>query len=69
MMFPEFIKRVRLNLNLSQQQLAQELSVSFTTINRWENGHVVPSNLALRSFIEFCISRSIEIPKDIIEKR
>lgn len=69
MTFPEFVKRVRQNLNLSQQQLAKELNVNFTTINRWENSRVIPSNLAIRSFIEYCNSKNIEIPQEIIDKR
>lgn len=28
---------IRAKLNLSQEQLAKQLNVSFSTINRWEN--------------------------------
>lgn len=69
MPFSDFVKKTRQTLNLSQQQLAREINVNFTTINRWENGHVVPSNLARKSFIDFCISKHIEIPKGIIKIR
>ncbi|MBK5247173.1 MAG: helix-turn-helix transcriptional regulator [Peptostreptococcaceae bacterium] len=41
-------------MNLTQQQLAEALSVNYTTINRWENGHSVPSKLAQKSFYDFC---------------
>lgn len=61
MVFPSVIKKVRLELKLSQQQLAQALNVSYTTINRWENGHVVPSNLAQKGFIDFCESNFINV--------
>lgn len=37
------LKRLRSELAVSQTQLAQMLNVSFTTINRWENGRVVPN--------------------------
>jgi putative transcriptional regulator len=33
---------------LTQEQLAAELGVAYGTINRWENGHMQPSPLALR---------------------
>lgn len=59
MFFSSIVKKVRLELKLTQQQLAQALNVSYTTINRWENGHVVPSNLAKKSFIDFCESNFI----------
>ena len=42
------IRRLRKKLNLTQEQLAQKLGVSFTTINRWENGKNEPSPLALK---------------------
>ena len=63
--FPEFVKSVRGNLMFSQQQLASALNVNFTTINRWENGHVMPSNLALKSFYEFCQDNFIDIPPEL----
>ena len=50
MTFAEFVISVRKKLNLSQKQLASAINVSYSTINRWENGHVVPSNLAVKSF-------------------
>lgn len=34
---------IRANLNLSQEQLAMKLNVSFSTINRWENNKNVPN--------------------------
>ena len=33
---------------LTQVQLAEVLGVAYGTINRWENGHIQPSPLALR---------------------
>jgi putative transcriptional regulator len=35
-------------MQLTQEQLAAELGVAYETINRWENGHMQPSALALR---------------------
>ena len=53
MIFSEFVISVRKKLNLSQKQLASAINVSYSTINRWENGHVVPSNLAVKVFMIF----------------
>lgn len=61
--FSEFVKSVRQKLNLSQKQLASAINVNYTTINRWENAHVVPSNLAVKSFYDFCENNFIEIPE------
>ena len=65
MSFSEFVKEVRGSLKLSQKQLAQALNVNYTTINRWENGHVVPSNLALKSFFDLCENNFISIPEGL----
>ena len=34
--------KIRQNLSLSQEELADKLGVSFATVNRWENGHSSP---------------------------
>ncbi|NUO09868.1 MAG: DUF3883 domain-containing protein [Candidatus Brocadia sp.] len=44
--YPERIKRLRANLGLTQQTLAEHLGVSFATVNRWENGQAKPSQLS-----------------------
>ena len=66
--FPDFVKSVRKDLKLSQADLAKALNVNFTTINRWENGHVVPSNLAMKSFIDYCQNSFINIPTELLKQ-
>jgi DNA-binding transcriptional regulator YiaG len=39
---------LRQQLNLSQEKFADELGVSLRTVNRWENGRAVPSQMALK---------------------
>ncbi len=34
---------IRARLNMTQQELAEILKVSFATVNRWENGKNVPT--------------------------
>lgn len=60
MEFAEQVRYVREQLHYSQKQLAEALSVSFATINRWENSRVTPSNLAMKTFYEFCESNFID---------
>lgn len=64
MRLDETLKEVRRELNISQEQFARELNVSFTTLNRWENSRSVPSRLAKLRILDYC--RSKNIPKDII---
>ncbi len=59
MSFSSLIREVRQNLNISQEQLARDIDVSFSTINRWENGRTIPSKLASRRFIEYCKQHGI----------
>jgi putative transcriptional regulator len=61
MVFSNQVKKVRKQLGISQKQLAVALNVSFATINRWENNRVIPSNLAQKSFFDFCENNFINI--------
>lgn len=49
----DFIKSSRLQLKLTQEELAERLGVSFATVNRWENGQAQPSKLARRQIDQF----------------
>lgn len=61
MEFKEQLVRVRARLNLTQEELAKELSVSFSTINRWECGKTKPTRKALFVFIDFCRHKGINL--------
>jgi len=52
--FSDTVKEVRRQLNISQEELAHKLGVSFATINRWENNKTAPSRLARTQFDVFC---------------
>lgn len=43
--YAERIKRLRVEIGLTQQALAERLGVSFATVNRWENNQTKPSKL------------------------
>src|SRR5436190_6778585 len=42
----ELLRAIRGSLNLTQEQIADRLGVSFATINRWEGGSNVPQKAA-----------------------
>jgi len=44
----DMIKRLRIQLDLTQEQFAARVGVTFSTVNRWEAGRSQPSPLALR---------------------
>ena len=59
MTFADKVKYLRKTLKLSQERLAAQLGVSFSTVNRWEKGHAMPSYLAQEKFIAFCKENGI----------
>ncbi|MBQ7276044.1 MAG: helix-turn-helix transcriptional regulator [Bacilli bacterium] len=44
--YPQMIIKLRVKMNISQEELAKELDVSFQSVNRWENGKFEPTKLA-----------------------
>src|SRR5438034_804643 len=52
------IRLWRRRIGLTQEGLAEALSVTFSTVNRWENGHVQPSRLAWRAMAQLAAERS-----------
>jgi superfamily II DNA or RNA helicase/DNA-binding XRE family transcriptional regulator len=48
---PDRIRRLRRALGMTQSELAERLGVSHVTVNRWENGQVAPSALALQKIV------------------
>ncbi|MFN6559715.1 MAG: helix-turn-helix domain-containing protein [Nostoc sp. ChiSLP01] len=44
----DLIRELRQQLHLSQKKFAANLGVSLRTVNRWENGSAVPSQMALK---------------------
>ena len=62
--FKEKIKKVRIEIGYSQEQLARELGVSFATINRCENGKSEPRQIALNTFEHFCMLHNVKIEEE-----
>lgn len=48
---PALIKALRAARGLTQEQLAQELGVSFSTVNSWENGRHRPIPALLKLIV------------------
>ena len=61
MALDEILKSIRKELNLTQEQLARELNVSFSTLNRWENSHTIPSRLARMRLLDYCIKNAVPV--------
>ena len=59
MSYVKIVKQIRETLLLSQEELAQKLSVSFATVNRWETARTEPSIKAKRKIQELCEKNNI----------
>lgn len=55
------IKQIREYLNMSQTELAEQLNVTFATVNRWENGRAVPNKLAQTKLYEICKENDVPV--------
>lgn len=50
-MEPERIRQIRQRMQLTQEDFAHLIGVTFSTVNRWENGKSSPNRIAARLLI------------------
>lgn len=48
----KMVKKLRQSLGLTQEQFAAKVGVTYSTVNRWENGKGKPSPLAIQRIDE-----------------
>ena len=65
--FGKTVRLVRNELKFSQEQLARELSISFSTVNRWENRRSQPSQMAKELFFNYCKKKRIDL--ELLERK
>lgn len=63
--YPATIIKLRAILNLSQTALAELLGVSFTSVNRWENGKYEPTKLVKKKIELLCKEKDIQLEEVI----
>lgn len=49
---PALIKALRKRLGLTQEQFAQRVGVTYSTVNHWENGKRVPQPFLVKRLLE-----------------
>lgn len=52
--FSIIIKDIRQQCYLSQQAFAEEIGVSFSTVNRWETSKAVPNYKTMKRLVAYC---------------
>lgn len=55
-------------MNRNQTEFAELLNITFATVNRWENGRVVPNKLAQSKMYELCKEYNIPVYDMVMEK-
>lgn len=66
MPFSSEVKKARLSCFLNQAEFAEAIGVSFTTVNRWENGKAQPNIKAMKALKQFCIDHGYSY--ELLEK-
>ncbi len=54
---PTLIRELRQRLDLTQEQFAQRVGVTYSTVNHWENGKRVP--------LPFLVKRLVEMKQEL----
>lgn len=57
---PALIRELRERLGLTQEQFAQKVGVTYSTVNHWENGKRVP--------LPFLVKRLFELKHELDEQ-
>lgn len=55
-------------MNMSQEELAEILGVTFASVNRWENGRAIPNKIAQSRIYDLCKKYEVPVYEMILEK-
>ena len=61
------LRTIRANLDLTQEQLAERLGVSFATVNRWEGGSVKPQKAAREAIAALAAEAGVDAQESVAE--
>lgn len=59
-----FIRQLRRQLGMTQEELAHSLGITVGTVNRWENGRFRPSKLARATILDFARRHGVRLEGD-----
>ena len=66
MNYAKMIIQIRAKLNLSHEQLAKKVNVSFSTLIRWENGKMIPSKKQICVLENLCKDNYIDFYNEVV---
>jgi len=62
--YADAILKLRAHFNMSQEEFAKFIGVSFTSVNRWENGIHEPTKLIKVKILKLLKENNIKIEED-----
>ena len=62
------IREIREHLNVSQDDMAKMIGISYATVNRWENGHSRPGKAAQLRLYDICREKGINLEGIVLGK-
>ena len=68
MAFADAILKLRSERRLSQTQFAKELGVSYTSVNRWENGRSFPTKMMRLVIRRYCEKHHLEFSYEDVDR-
>lgn len=57
----QYIRHIRQQLGMTQEEFAHALGITVGTVNRWENGRFRPSKLAKATILEFARRHGVHV--------
>jgi len=69
---PALIRELRRRLDLTQEQFAQKVGVTYSTVNHWENGKRSPQPFLMRRLLELkeeLDEQNLPVPRHIVARQ
>jgi DNA-binding transcriptional regulator YiaG len=60
----DFIRHLRRQLGMTQEEFAHSLGITVGTVNRWENGRFRPSKLARSTILDFARRHGVTVQSE-----
>lgn len=64
----DLINKIRSYMKMNQTEFAEQLNVTFATVNRWENGHALPNKLAQDKIYDLCKKHDVPVYEMVMRK-
>ena len=65
---PPTLQAIRARLDLTQEQLAERLGVSFATVNRWEGGATMPQKAGRTAIVALAAEVGIDTAEPAVDE-